>query len=169
MAYSDRAFQNFLKGSESIFGSQSKAGAQNLGAAGDYFQTLLSGDRTALARSVMPQANQGIQMADAAKRQAAQTGARTGGGTALQQQSEDQLQQNLMTLIGQSQQGAAQGAAQVGSIQDQTSMAALAAGIKAAQEDIQQRNAAKMQLLGSIIGAAGGAVGAGLYGHFSKA
>lgn len=60
------------------------AGQAGLGSAASYFQSLLSGNRTALTQAAAPEINAVNTGADAARRQAAASGTARGGGTASQ-------------------------------------------------------------------------------------
>jgi hypothetical protein len=163
MALSDQIFGQNLRTLSSTAGTFGAAGASDLGAASNFFRTLLGGNRQAIMQQASPAVNQARQAADAAKNELASRGtARTGGTAAGNQQIEDAVRQQMDTLIGSQQAGAAGELEKIGGMDLQTMMQALDIGTKASQQDVQQRNQAKAALLGSLIGAGGSILGAGI-------
>jgi hypothetical protein len=91
------------------------AGQQNLGAAGNYYQQLLSGNRSAVSAAVAPETNAIRSATDASKRQIATSGSARGGGVnSTNQQVNDKSTAAVDNAIFAARPAAAQGATQVG-------------------------------------------------------
>ena len=160
-AKADRSWQSLSAGGlNSIFNwalpsaqSSIGAGMGNLQKAGSFWQTLMSGNRSAVNQAVAPQVNAANTQADAQKRQLAASGTARGGGVACQQQQTDtnKLAQIQNLLFG----ARTTGASELGKIGAQegaiganlaadagnaaTNLGAL--GTNARGQDLQQQNA----------------------------
>jgi hypothetical protein len=164
----ENPFLNTLRGT--TVPTFTASGTQDIGQAGNFFRTLLGGNRQAIMQQASPAANAAREAADAARREAAARGtARTGGAAAQSAQSEDEIRKQIDTLIGQQQAGAAQSLAGIGSEELNTMMNALNIGTQAAQSDINSRRAATASMLSSLIGGAANVATGGVYGALSGA
>jgi hypothetical protein len=91
------------------------AGQQNLGAAGNYFQSLLSGNRAGMSAAIAPETNAIRSATDASKRQIATSGTARGGGVnSTNQQIGDKSTAAVDNAIFAARPEAAKGATQVG-------------------------------------------------------
>lgn len=70
-------------------GATTKSGLSTLDQAGQYFKSLMSGDRTKMMQAVAPETNAVHAEADAAKRQTEAMGTARGGGTAVANNTAD--------------------------------------------------------------------------------
>lgn len=167
MAITDRIRDQSLGALSSIgAGGMPGPGGGALTAAQNFEQTLLGGDRTAIMRQQAPGINLLLGQAAGARTNAARSPLRTGGTTAAQAQEMDKINQQIGGSILGAQAGAAPMLAQIGEQEFQTMMNALSTSAQIAQQDITQRNQAKAQLLGSLIGGAGKLVGGLAAGGF---
>ena len=90
-------------------------GASTLGDAANYFKSLISGNRSALLRTVAPEAGAVQQQSDAQKRQLATSGTSRGGGVAgVNQQRDTDTMAAVDRLLFGVRPGAAQELAQTG-------------------------------------------------------
>jgi hypothetical protein len=91
------------------------AGNSSLGAAGSYWNSLLSGNRAATSAAIAPETNQINSAADASRRQQAATGTARGGGVAgANQQQQTNTQAQVDNAIFAVRPQAAQQTAQIG-------------------------------------------------------
>ena len=160
MALSNTMFDQLLRQSGSTsqqFGGQ---GSQDIGTAGNFFRTLLGGNRQAQLQAIAPSANAARAMADARRNEVGRMGGgRTGGATAEQATTEDELRKQVDTLLGGLQQNAASSLAGTGTSEMQAALDSLKTGLGAAQQDVASRRAATASMLGSLIGGAGDILG----------
>jgi hypothetical protein len=147
------------------------AGEGNLGAAGNYFSQIASGNRTALTQAAAPVANSIQSQGDAARRQQASQGTARGGGVAStnQTQKDSQMAQVDNALFG-ARGDAAKEEGQIGSQQSQIGLGQLGAGAnllntgttasgyegdiatKARQQAAQEQASAIQSVVGAIFG-----------------
>lgn len=143
---------NFGQNTATSFGSSAK---DALGQATNWFKSLLGGDRSAIMRDIAPAANAARSGADAAKKELATKGtARTGGDVAQSQQIEDEVRKQIDTLIGQSQQNAANSLKGIGDTELNTMLNALGITTNAVASDVASQRQASASLWGSLIGGA---------------
>ncbi len=133
-------------------------GEQTQGAATSFFGKTVAGDRTAVA----PAVNAAVDAGDAANREEAQMGTSRGGGTnADHQQIEAHTRAMIASLLGQNQENAAEGLANIGG-QDigaglgaQEGAGSIGLGTNAQlTSDINNKNASAAKMWGSLIGGA---------------
>jgi hypothetical protein len=152
MAFSEDLLNDFLKQSSSTSSRFGASGSQDLGAAGNYFRSLL-GNRQAQMEAISPAVNADRSAADAAKKQQSEKGtARTGGVAGGNQQIEDEIRKQVSSLLGNLGPQAASGLSSIGSTELQTMLASLGIGTQASQQDVQSRREASAQMWSALIG-----------------
>ncbi len=139
--------------------------------ASGFFKGVLKGDRTAVA----PAANAAVNAGDAAKREQSQMGTARGGGANAQNQTLEQHTQALISsLLGQAQEGAAEGLASMGGQNVGAGIGGL--GVASGTEsnlssllhtDVKEKNASASKMWGSLISGGLNIATAGLSGGFS--
>jgi hypothetical protein len=161
----------------SLFGTTSNA-AQGYGASGNaalggaqqFFQSLLSGNRTATANAVAPAATASTAAATAAKKQSADMGGgRTGGGVAQNQQIDDATRAQVDSLVGGAAAAAATNLENIGSTNIQAMLSALGIGSSSAGTlgsqvtgDINSQRQSAAEMWGSLIKGVGSVIGAAI-------
>lgn len=99
---------------QGLSGWQTPQGEKLTGAASDFDMAILSGDPTKISQVLSPEISAISSGANQQRLQAAEFGGRTGGTAAQMQQVDDNARANIFNLIGGLQQGAASGAANLG-------------------------------------------------------
>jgi len=95
-----QGLQDIFKTSTSFGDTSQKKGSANQDLAGDYWNSLVKGDKTKMAAAVGPEASAARSSADAQKRQMAQMGtARTGGTNAQAQTIDDNVRAQINQML----------------------------------------------------------------------
>lgn len=153
------------------------AGKDMLSKAGDFFKTLLTGNRQKLAEATAPERTAALSAADATKRMESATGTSRGGGTAAaNRESADKVRAQIDTLIGKVRPAAATGlesvgvaTAGIGEAEIASMLQALGIGVSStgtagsqATSDIQSIRQAQSALWSALIGGAADVASAGI-------
>ena len=158
-----QGLQDLFSTSKDFAGTSSKKGSANQDLAGDYWGSLVKGDKTKMAAAVGPEASAARSSADAQKRQAGQMGTSRTGGTNAQAQTIDdnvraQINQMLFSIRPEAaKQTEAIGAQQISQMLQALGIGEGAIGTVGAQAGQQAQTDAtnKAQLWESLIGGAG--------------
>ena len=139
-------------------GAAQKTGQGDVNAASTFYQDILSGDPTKQAQALAPETKAAQDQAQQAKAQTSQFGTRSGGTGGAIQGIDAQTRAQLIALLGGQQQGAAAGAASLGTSQEGLALQGKEEQDAAAQQRMQNW---QNSILGKGIGvAAQGAEGA---------
>lgn len=167
-----QGLQDIFSTSKGFGDTSSKKGSANQDLAGDYWGSLVKGDKTKMAAAVGPEASAARSSADAQKRQTAQMGtARTGGANSQAQTIDDSVRAQINQMLFSIRPEAAKQIEALGSQQIAQMLQALgigegAAGTLGSQAGQQAQTDAtnKANMWQSLIGGFGKLAGAAVLG-----
>jgi len=144
-----------------ILGFGTNLGENDISAGSNFYNTLLSGDPTAIGRILGPQLSDIQQQGQQQIQTAAEFGNRSGGTNAAAQTNIDSQRQNAQQLISQLTGQAAGAVTNIGENALNTGLSATGLEGELAQQELQNQ---QNSILGGIFGGLGGLAGKGIAG-----